>query len=419
MNHFTHSLRLTILALVLTGAASAVSLDAPVSSNNLLEPGPVMPTTELRLAEWETISLTTLIDGRQELVARAKAGAKVNAHFTNAAFTLTSAPPGIEVVDGVIDSAVNAPSPRIKQPPSLSLLLDTITLRAPAGTFSPEATFFAALSGPGFTWQVTAAELPVLASGVFVVEDLFAGLDYGYPFSGRRALDDDNNNHPYILEKVGAATYRYVFPGLETAFPPSSEFYGPIVGGWAEALKNSDETNFFTPFIYSAPTDPELPAIETHPALVLISDPVRRAQLTETEQALLPPAEDLPRQFTTSGGYYAHMLPNGHTVAAFNITLNMADPPPLNVPPHALIQSGTLTGAYGTSESENGPPDTLGASQGDPTSPNGENGLIAPQYWPQQGVQITEGLEISGQASLRRIKGRVLFSMAAAPPGRR
>lgn len=130
--------------------------------------------------------------------------------------------------------------------------------------------------------------------------------------------------------------------------------------------------------------------------MVLISDPVKRAALPPEVQAKLPPPGDLPRQLRVSG-YYPHLLPDGDHICAFNITLNMADPPPLNLPVHALFQSATLVGAFGTSENENGPADTLGGAQGDPNSPNGENSLVSPQYWPQQGIEITDGLRINGK----------------------
>lgn len=405
-----------IAGLFLSEATSfAVELDAPVSSTNLLAPGPVEVTTEIRLTDWETISLTTLGDGRHELVARARAGSAVNAHFTSAKFTLTTAPAGIEIVDGVIDSAANTVLPRLNQPPFTVLLVDTITLRAPAGTFTPEAAFFAALGGAGYTWSMEAAELPVLASGVFVVEDLVAGLDYGVPFQGRRALDDDNLHPPVIDANLGGGVYRFVFPqaDLRTSFPQGSEEYGIAVGHWGDVLKNSDETTFFSPFTYYTGSTPE-DASGEHVALVLISDPVKRAALSPEVQALLPPPGDLPRQFVATS-YYSQLLPNGDHICAFNIILNMADPPPLNLPPHALFQSGTFIGAFGTSEDEGGPADTMGSTQGDPNSPNGENGLISPQYWPQQGVKIVDGLSLSGQASLRRIKGRVLFRMRLTP----
>lgn len=409
----------------------AVELDAPVSSTNVLAPGPVEATTEIRLTDWETMSLTTLGDGRHELVARARAGSTVNAHFVSAKFTLTAAPAGIEIVDGLIDSAANVAAnfgaPLLRQPPFTVLLLDTITLRAPAGTFTPEAAFFAALGGAGFTWSKEAAEQPVLASGVFVVEDLVAGLDYGAPFLGRRALDDDNHRPPVIHANLGGGVYRFVFPqaDLRTQWPEGTTAYDIAVGSWSDKLKNSDTTSFFSPFTSAVPTDPIVTVAPTHTALILISDPVKRAALSPEAQALLPPPSDLPRQFVVTG-YYPQLLPTGETICAFNIILNMADPPPLNLPVYAIFQSATLVGAFGTSENESGPADTLGSAQGDPLSPDGENGLVAPQYWPQRGIEIADGLRMDGQASLEKIKARVRlrirftpwpdFSLPPAPP---
>lgn len=173
------------------------------------------------------MSLTTLGDGRHELVARARAGSAVDAHFVSAEFTLTAAPAGIEIVDGVIDSAVEA-----RRGEFCSAVAQAAAFHRAAAGHRDSCTHRRARSRRRRRslqrWAVRgspgareAAEKPVLASGVFVVEDLAAGLDYGAPFMGRRALDDDNLHPPVIHENLGGGVYRFVFPqnDLRTSLP--------------------------------------------------------------------------------------------------------------------------------------------------------------------------------------------------------
>lgn len=401
------------LIFTLVRVASAVPLDAPVSPENLLAPGPELETTELLLENWTVVSRTTLGDGRHEMIASPRVRNTANAQFATARFSLTEAPAGIEIVDGVVDSTVNVPPVVIHQNAVDVVLQDSITLRAPAGTFDPEATFLAGLYGPGFTWSAVASEKLVPGSGVFVVEDITAGLSNGAPFDDRaplsgEGLPDPNGYVAEIDEDLGGGLYRFLVKDLSTPLAPGEPGYTEVVTSWEQdLLKNGDGTSFITPFSEYLPTTPDVHGTPYHAALVLIGDPAKRALLPANQQAELPPLDLLPRKFQMlqPGPYY-----NGsNTRYAFYIQLDLADTEAPSVPVQALAQSGTYIGAFGTNDTIAGPADTMGGGQDDPLAPNHlSDGRVEPQYWPSSGLEIVHGLRMDGQVSLAKVTGRAL-----------
>ena len=365
------------LALIAAPIEPQVSAAREVSSQNILDPSPFLPSDELVLTDWRVISRVSIGGGIDEIVVAPTVLNSNLGQFTGVVIELTRVPAGVEIVDEMLEIGDPGSREPVLTPEASLEVSDGITLRGTADSFAPEPNFLASLSTESFGWTVTARELPVLADGVIVVEHLQPS---GEPPEGE--------------------AWEFLIP--------NAGFTANVTDQGTSALRDAAITMAET-YLSNLVTDSNgEPVLDN----IFISDPALRPP---SNQGIYPPEEWFPNDAIIGGWYGREELLPGDRISYqiyFKVTFNLLDLGPLFVDPNAFAKTGTFVGAFGTPEPPFGPPDTLGDTQGDPLSlGTGDVGLTEPQYWSVRNKELTKGVFFSGQMGMSGLSARTLLRL--------